>query len=91
MSVITKQGAQVAHPVLPNPPAQYDQSHMQQLVSLLNRFISNFYLGIELNATSLQLANLDTDTVGLRAGVVYLKTLTSGEKVLSIVLPGDPH
>lgn len=91
MSLITKQGAQVAHPVLPNPPAQYDQFYMQQLVSLLNRFISAFYLGLEMNANTLQLSNLDTDTVGLRQGVVYLKTLASGEKVLSIVLPGDPH
>lgn len=73
-----------------DPPAQYDQTYMAQLVSTLNGFFLSLGNGVDLNINNLKLNSVPDATGGLRVGAVYLKTLTSGERVLSVVLPGDP-
>lgn len=72
-----------------DPPAQYDQIYMSQLASVLNGLLQSLGKGIDLNVNNLKFNSAPDSTSGLRIGSVYLKTLTSGEKVLSIVLPGD--
>jgi hypothetical protein len=86
MSQIKKQVNAKSFQILGNPPAQYDQNYMQQLVRTLGQFISSVNTGIDLNANSLYMNNLDSSDIGLKPGVVYIKTLVSGEKVLSVVL-----
>jgi hypothetical protein len=75
------------------PPDQYDQKYMQELVATLRRLIQTLQTFPVLTASQLTVSStaIQEDTTGLQLGTVYLKTLQSGEKVLSIVLSTDPQ
>ena len=87
MSVFTKRGTAIVPSNLPSPPDNYDKHYMQRLIAALDVALGRLTTGAAVNASTLMLPSLETAPTGLRANEVYLKTLASGEKVLSIVLP----
>lgn len=75
---------------LPDPPPQYDQQYMAALARSVNNYMGQATALAEVIAARYIMTDVPTSTVGLPVGTIYLKTLTSGEKVLTVVMVGDP-
>lgn len=88
---------------LPDPPATYDRDYMAALAKAVNNYmgqaqalgevIAGHYImtdPILVPGSEITVPPGQANTAGLPVGLVYLKTLASGEKVLSLVLVGDP-
>ena len=75
---------------LPDPPPQYDQQYIAALARSLNNFMGQSTALAEVIAARFIMTDQPDTTVGLPVGTIYVKTLTSGEKVLSVVMETDP-
>ena len=62
---------QVAPPRLPEPPLEYTQQYMADLVRSLQTFIEQERNPGELRGTKLTLTDLPTSATGLEAGTLY--------------------
>jgi hypothetical protein len=80
---------------LPDPPPQYNQEYIAALARSINNYmgqataLGEVIAGRYIMTDPIQVPGDLPSTAGLAVGTIYLKTLTSGEKVLSIVLQGD--
>jgi len=75
---------------LPDPPPEYDQQYIAALARSINNYMGQAQALGEVIAAHFIMTDVPTATTGLPVGTMYLKTLTSGEKVLTLVLAGDP-
>lgn len=75
---------------LPDPPPEYDQQYMAALARSVNNYMGQATALAEVIAARYIMTDVPTGTVGLPVGTLYLKTLASGEKVLTVVMVGDP-
>jgi len=62
---------QIAPPRLPEPPAEYSQRHMQDLIRALELFIQQERNPGEMRGTKITLTNLPTSATGLETGALY--------------------
>ncbi len=62
---------QVAPPRLPEPPLEYTQQYMADLVRSLQTFIEQERNPGEMRGTKLTLTDLPTSATGLEAGTLY--------------------
>ena len=62
---------QVAPPRLPEPPIEYTQQYMADLVRSLQVFIEQERNPVELRGTKLTLTDLPTSATGLETGSLY--------------------
>ena len=62
---------QVAPPRLPEPPTEYTQQYMADLIRSLQTFIEQERNPGEMRGTKLTLTDLPTSAVGLEAGTLY--------------------
>ena len=60
-----------AAPVLPVPPAQYDQNWANQTVRILNSYFTNLQNPGPLRATTITLTELPTSSAGLPTGALW--------------------
>ncbi len=62
---------QVAPPRLPEPPTEYSQQYMADLLRSLQTFIEQERNPGEMRGTKLTLTDLPTSATGLEAGTLY--------------------
>tara|TARA_R100001509_G_C4880499_1_gene220010 strand:- start:7 stop:237 length:231 start_codon:yes stop_codon:yes gene_type:complete len=62
---------QIAPPRLPEPPAEYSQRYMQDLLRALEIFIQQERNPGELRGTKITLTNLPTSATGLETGSLF--------------------
>lgn len=62
---------QIAPPRLPEPPAEYSQRYMQDLLRALEIFIQQERNPGELRGTKITLTNLPTSATGLESGALF--------------------
>ena len=62
---------QIAPPRLPEPPVEYTQQYMADLVRALELFISQDAIPGELRGTKITLTALPTSASGLETGALY--------------------
>lgn len=62
---------QAAPPRLPEPPTEYTQQYMADLIRSLQTFIEQERNPGEMRGTKLTLTDLPTSAVGLEAGTLY--------------------
>tara|TARA_Y100001972_G_C7591797_1_gene296646 strand:+ start:411 stop:641 length:231 start_codon:yes stop_codon:yes gene_type:complete len=62
---------QIAPPRLPEPPAEYSQRYMQDLIRALELFIQQERNPGELRGTKITLTNLPTSATGLETGALF--------------------
>lgn len=61
---------------LPDPPAQYDRAYMEKLLNHINQQFRALEERGRLNGATLSLSHLPTSATGLRAGDVWVDTVT---------------
>ena len=62
---------QIAPPRLSEPPAEYSQRHMQDLIRALELFIQQERNPGEMRGTKITLTNLPTSATGLETGALF--------------------
>lgn len=62
---------QIAPPRLPEPPAEYSQRYVQDLLRALEIFIQQERNPGELRGTKITLTNLPTSATGLESGALF--------------------
>ena len=62
---------QIAPPRLPEPPVEYTQQYMADLIRALELFIAQERNPGEMRGTKLTLTNLPTSASGLETGALY--------------------
>ena len=62
---------QIAPPRLPEPPTEYSQRYMQDLIRALELFIQQERNPGELRGTKMTLTNLPTSATGLETGALF--------------------
>jgi len=62
---------QIAPPRLPEAPAEYSDTYMQDLLRALETFIAQERNPGELRGTKITLTNLPTSATGLETGALY--------------------
>ena len=81
---------------LPDPPPEYNQEYIAALARSVNNYmgqaqaLGEVIAGRFIMTDPLHIPGDVPNTTGLPVGMLYLKTLASGEKVLTVVLVGDP-
>ena len=61
----------VAQPILPVPPATYDQNWANQTVRILNTYFTSLQNPGPLRATTITLTDLPTSSTGLPSGSLW--------------------
>lgn len=61
----------VKPPILPNPPEEYDQQYMVQLLNQLRLYINAANTAGDVECAKVVATNLPTSATGLRAGTFY--------------------
>jgi len=82
--------ARLVKQALPQPPAQYDQQYLAQLVDAVNRYMFQREALAELIAARFIMTDPPDTTVGSPVGTCYLKNCATCGQVLSVVQQGDP-
>ena len=62
---------QIAPPRLPEPPVEYTQQYMADLIRALELFIAQERNPGEMRGTKITLTNLPTSATGLESGALY--------------------
>ena len=62
---------QIAPPRLPEPPVEYTQQYMQDLIRALEVFIAQERTPGEMRGTAITLTNLPTSSAGLETGALF--------------------